>query len=148
MKTTIYSTVPMQLFMTHAIKQPILDSVETLFDPNASKVSKLKAIRILWKAYQEVSKLPEPTLENTWHPNAHNLIILRDWVLEWCILDSKRVGLIRKVFNFVIILIDFDPPWRWVFDSLKEEADKMEWKSKDYGRTGETKYSWWRKLGC
>ena len=143
--TTVYSTVPMQLFMMHVIKAPIIGSIEAIFNPDTSKIDKLRAASKLWKAFQAISKLPEPTLENTVHPNAHNLIILRDWLFARCLLDKGRLGLIRRLINFTIILIEFDPPWRWILDSLREEAFKMKWQPRGYDRNGETKYDWWKE---
>ena len=143
--TTVYETVPMQLFIMHNIKNLILESVDTIFNPNASKLDKLKAFRKLWKAYQSTTKLPEPTLENTTHPNAHNLIRLRDWLFERCFLNPLRMGFIRHLINFVIIIVQFDPPWRWIIDSLREEAFKMKWVPREYERSGQVKYDWWKE---
>ncbi|KKN76900.1 hypothetical protein LCGC14_0365510 [marine sediment metagenome] len=144
-QSTIYSTIPMQIFMMNSIKKPILESVEIIFNPDASKIDKVKAARKLWKAVQLISKMPEPTLEGTWHPNSHNLIILRDWLCERCFLATERMGLIRRLMNFIIILYDFDPPWRWVLDSVKDEALKMEWKSRGYEDVRTETYAWWRE---
>jgi len=141
-KKTIFFSLPMQVFMIHNIKTPAMEAVETIFSPDKSKMDKLKATRQLWKVYQAMQKLPEPTLENTWHPNTHNLIRLRDWLFERCFLGKLRMGFIRKVMNFAIILYDFDPPWRWIFDNLKDEALKMEWKPKGY--EDDWTYKWWR----
>lgn len=143
-ESTVYSTIPMQLFMIYSIKNPIMESVETIFNPDASKIDKFKAGRKLWKAFNAISKMPEPTLENTWHPNSHNLIRLRDWLFERCFIHHRRVALARRLMNFVIILYDFDPPWRWIFDSLKEEALKMEWQPREYGRAETATYDWWK----
>lgn len=143
--TTVYSTVPMQLYMIHNIKDPILHSIETIFNPDSSKIDKLRAASKLWKAFQSISKMPEPTLENTEHLNAHNLIKLRDWLFERCFLAHERMGLIRRLMNFAIIIVDFDPPWRWVFDSVREEAFRMEWQPREYGRSGKVKYEWWKE---
>ncbi len=142
---TVYSTVPMQLYMIHNIKAPIVDSVETICNPDAGKIDKLRAAAKLWKAFQAISKMPEPMIENTWHPNSHNLIMLRDWLFKRCELNDKRMGLIRRLMNFVIILYDFDPPWRWVMDSLKDEALKMEWKPKGYEMKAGNEYAWWKE---
>jgi len=141
---TIYSSVPVQIFIINSIKQPMLDGVEVIFNPDASKITKLRAANQLWKAFQAMSKLPEPTVENTWHPNSHILIGLRDWLFERCFLSEKRNGFIRRLFNFVIILYELDPPWRWVIDSLKDEAFKKKWKLRGYQDTWIDKYTWWR----
>lgn len=106
--------------MIHAIKVPLL------------KIAGLIA-----------SKLPEPTKENTWHPNSHNLIEIRDEFFKHCKLNDERLQFIRVVFNFIIILYDFDPPWRWMIDSVKEEADKKKWEPKEYGHDKRPDWQWW-----
>ena len=151
-QSTIYSTIPMQIFMMNSIKSPILESVETLSSSDASKIDKIRAARKLWKAIQLISKMPEPSLKAKegesgycWHPNSHNLIILRDWLFERCFLTPARMGLIRRLMNFIIILNDFDPPWRWVIDSVKDKALTMEWKSRGYEDVRTETYAWWRE---
>ncbi len=140
---TIYATVPMQIYMTRSIKEPILEAIETIFDKDASPIKKLRAAKQLWKAFQAMGKLPEPTFENTWHPNSHNIIRLREWLFERCRLWGQRNFMIRRIMNFVIIVYEFDQPWRFVFDSLREEALTMEWKPRGY-ESAES-YYWWKK---
>ncbi len=142
---TVYSSVPLQIFMIHSIKQPLMESVNTLFNSDASKTQKIKAVRNLWKAYQAISKLPEPTIENTWHPNAHNVIHLRDWLSEHCYLKDPWDGFMRRIFNFTAIIIDHDPPWCWIIDSVREEAMKMDWKPRGYEQENIKGYPWWKE---
>ncbi len=154
-QSTIYSTIPMQIFMMNSIKKPILEAMEIIFEQDDSKLGKLKKVRAarrLWKAVHLISKMPEPSLEAKegesgycWHPNSHNLIILRNWLFERCFLSKQRMGLIRRLMNFVIILNDFDPPWRWVIDSVKDEALKMKWESRGYEDVRTESYNWWRE---
>lgn len=147
-EATVYSTIPMQLYMMHSIKNPILNSIETIFNPDASKLDKFKSGRNLLKAFKAISKMPEPTIENTWHPNSHNMIILRDHLLKRLTplkLSDARRNIISRFFNLLITINDFDPPWRWMIDSVKDEALKMKWESREYGRTGKVEYPWWRE---
>jgi hypothetical protein len=119
---TIYSSLPMQVYMIHAIKKPILESVGkgTL----RAKIQSFKTISI---AFGNIDKLPEPTAENTWHPNSHNLLLLRAWFLKhWfirllCLIPPVK-RLLHRITKGVIILYDFDPPWRWILDSVKDKA--------------------------
>jgi len=136
---TIYFSLPVQIFISNDIKKPIFETTENL----SSYLEKLKAIWRLWKIYKSLSKLPEPTKENTWHPNTHNLIDLRDWLLERCFLDELRIRFIHRVINFIIQLFDYDPPWRWIMDSLREKAFEMKWVKRGYqdNRT----YKWWKE---
>ncbi len=119
---TIYSSLPLQVFMIHAIKKPLLTVAGLI-----------------------LNKLPEPTKDNTWHPNSHNLIDIRDAFFKHCILGGDRERFIKAVFNFVIILYDFDPPWRWMIDFVKDMALKMEWKPRGYEDTWTEHYTWWRE---
>lgn len=119
-KKTIYSSLPMQVFMMHAIKKPLLEVARLI-----------------------LSKLPEPTKENTWHPNSHNLIEIRDDFFEHCFLGEDRRIFIRTVFNFVIIIYDFDAPWRMMIDWCIEEWRKKDWKPKGYGMDKIPDWRWW-----
>jgi len=142
---TVYFSLPMQMYMNVTIKKPALDAISVLFG-ESSKVDKLKAAKMLWDAFQAIEGLPEPTKENTWHPNTHRLIELRDWLFERCFLGKLRMGFIRRVMNFLIILYDFDPPWRWIFDSVKEQICSQEWKPRGFSDTWKNTYGWWREV--
>jgi hypothetical protein len=123
---TIYSSLPMQIFMIHAIKKPLMAVAGLILD-----------------------KIPEPTKENTWHPNSHNLIDIRDDFFTHMETDkslaSERLKIIRCVFNFIIILYDFDPPWRWMIDYVKDEAFKKKWEPRGYEDTWSKNYTWWKE---
>jgi len=144
---TVYFSLAMQIYMNETIKKPALKAVSILFDNESSKIQKFKAVKMLWNAFEATKGLPEPTKENTWHPNTHNLIDLRDHLFERCHLNIMRMGFIRRVMDFVIILIDFDPPWRWIFDSVREEAMNMEWKPRGWNDTWKGTYVWWKENG-
>jgi len=139
---TIYDELGVQAYMIEYIKKPILEGVETLFDPTASKINKLRALNKLWNALKAADVLPRPTIENTWHPNSHNFISLRDWIKSCLKLAGIRMGFIDRIFSIVIIIYDFDPPWRWMMDSVKDEAFKMEWKQRGWEDEW-APYSWW-----
>lgn len=111
---TIFSSLPVQVYMIHNIKNPILSG-------DRHKI--LVGLR-------NIDKLPEPTTENTWHPNTINLLNLRDWFFgQWyimliCLIPPVKRTL-KRIIKFVIILYDFDPPWRWILDSVREEILKQ-----------------------
>ena len=140
---TIFFSLAMQMYMSKEIKQPVIQAFNTIFDPKIPRLQRLRAIKRLWDALESLKGLPEPTKENTWHPNTHNLIELRDWIVGKCSLSPSRMNLIRRVMNFVIVLYDFDPPWRWIFDSLRDEALKKEWKPRGFEDTWTKTYAWW-----
>ena len=142
---TIFYGIGAQMLMTHEIKMPVMKSFAILFNSKASKLKKLGALWALWRVFQATKCLPEPTKANTWHPNTRNLIDLRDWLFQRCGLGTLRLHLIRRVMNFCIILYDFDPPWRWIFDSVREEALKKEWKPRGFEDTWVNTYYWWKE---
>ncbi len=141
---TVYFSLAMQMYMNETIKKPAVQAMEVLFSPKASQFDRIKAVKMLWGVYDSLKGLPEPTKENTWHPNTHNLIDLRDWLFEHCHLNIFRMGFIRRIMNFVIILYDFDPPWRWIFDSLFQEVLKKNWKPRGFDDTWKNTYVWWK----
>ncbi len=142
---TIFYGIGAQMFMTHRIKTPLMGTAHTLFDKKASLWEKAKALKRLNAAFQAMKLLPEPTKINTWHPNTKNLLDLRDYLFEHCKLNFVRMGFVRRVMNFIIILYDFDPPWRFIFDSLIQKALKMEWKQRGYEDTWTPTYTWWEE---
>lgn len=142
---TVYYSAAMQMYMMEEIKKPVLQAVKVLFHPESNTLDKAKAAKMLWGAFNALKGLPEPTKDNTWHPNTHQLIDLRDWLFEHCHLPVIRMSFIKRIMDFVIILYDFDPPWRWIFDSLWEEARKKEWKPKGWNDTWTNDYHWWKE---
>jgi len=138
---TIYFSIPVQAFITLNIKQPILEAVKDIFGSPFWR--KFIAIWHLWKAYKATAYLPEPNAENTWHPNTRNHIYLRDWLFERCFLDKLRMSFIRRLMNFVIVIYDFDPYWRWIIDSVREEIKKLKWEKRGY--QDNRIYEWWRE---
>ena len=134
----------MQVYMGKEIKAPVLKAVEVLFSNEATKLDKAKAIKMLWDAFQSLKGLPEPTKKDTWHPNSHKLIELRDWLFERCFMDGLRLNFLRRLINFAIVIYDFDPPWRWVMDSVKDEALKKDWLPRGFQDTWTEDYTWWK----
>jgi hypothetical protein len=140
---TVYYSLPMQMYMAEKIKKPLLQAFQILFEKQSSRLDQLKALKMLWKVSVSLKGLPEPTKGNTWHPNTHHLIDLRDWLIERLNLNQARNSFIRRVMNFVIVLYDFDPPWRFIFDSFKDEAMKKEWKPRGFCDSWTDTYNWW-----
>ena len=140
---TIYDPLPVQMLLIENVKKPLLEGVSAIFDPNVSKVNKLRGARKIWRALQNLSDLPEPTIDEIWHPNCHNLIKIRDWVLSQLTLGDIRMDFIRNIFNLIIILYDFDCPWRWIMDTVKDKGLELEWKPRGYGDDWQDGYDWW-----
>ncbi len=72
-------------------------------------------------------RIPEPTVLNTTHkPNTRILIELRDEFLSH-LNGCSRVRALRGFFNFVIILYDYDAPYRCWIDWVLQEWKKKDW---------------------
>ncbi len=123
MQRGIYGQLPYQVFMIHAIKAPMLESIAALLSPESGNGNKLKALIALRKVIKNLDKFPEPTIENTWHPNSHRLIELRDEFFERYRRFPFR-HLIQKGVKFGIIIYDYDRPYRDMGDWAKAELDK------------------------
>jgi len=144
-KATVFSTLPLQVFMIHEIKKPLMQSIGILTSSSSSPLDKVKALLALRKVLVAIGKMPEPTKENTWHPNTHNLIDLRDRFFEHCHLDDFRLTFLRAFWKFLIIIYDFDAPWRRMIDAVIEWAFGMDWKPAYYGAVINKSFSFWRE---
>ena len=109
------------------IKANLLAAVSTIASSDKSKVAKLRAVNTLRGLAKDIDKLPEPTEATTWHPNSHALIRVRDEFFSRCGLGTPRQQLIRAVLNFVIMIYDYDRPYRDLIDWAKQELDR-DWK--------------------
>lgn len=116
---TIYFTIQMQMYLSTTVKGPALRAIETV----RTGGSKWYALRVMWNAFAAIKGIPEPTKQNTWHPNTHNLIYIRDTTLK----NIIRFKVPRFLVRFLIVLYDFDPPWRYILDSIKDESAEMKW---------------------
>jgi len=103
--------------MIHAIKTPLMEGMRDLSS------LKLNNMKKLWRVYEAIRKLPEPTKDKTWHPNTHKIIEFREWFYEryWFLRFT------HPIFNFVVIIYDFDAPWRFMIDKIKREASTLDW---------------------
>ena len=107
---TVFGSLNVQTFIVHAIKAPMIFA--------------FKHSRIL-KLIDKV--LPEPTVENTWHPNTHRLLAIREDFFRHCNLTPERIHLLRVVSKFVIIIHDYDTPYRAMINWCVQELFKSGW---------------------
>jgi hypothetical protein len=121
-RQTIFTSSPYQKFMIHGIKAPLL------------KLLNLFAERF-----------PEPTKENTWCPNSHTLIDIRDEFFRWCHLDKRRNRVLRAIINFVIVMYDYDPPYRMMIDWWVEQIEAKKWRHDVPIKVTDYKPFWWHK---
>jgi hypothetical protein len=151
-RITVYSSLPYQTFMVHAIKAPVVEGVFTIFSPTANKAQKtqamLKAYRGL-KAFED--KFPEPQHGNepttglpyAWHPNSHALIDLRDEFFKHCHLNDGRCRLLRTFINAVIIIYDYDPPYRMMIDWWAQQLNIQNWRFDMPVTVVNHNWEWW-----
>jgi hypothetical protein len=119
----VYSQPKNQLAIMD-IKAKLLTAVSTIADHDKGKWEKLRAVASLRGLVKDIHLLPEPTEATTWHPNSHQLIKVRDEFFRRCGLGTPRQQLIRAVLNFVIMIYDYDRPYRDLIDWAKQELDK------------------------
>lgn len=135
-RKTVYSSLPYQTFMVHGIKASMMEAFVYLTSPEYDKATKLKALLHAGRALRNFElKFPEPQkgihpesgLPYVWHPNSIRLIELRDKFFEHCQLDAGRRRFLRIGINFIIIMYDYDPPYRMMIDWWAKQLDIKNW---------------------
>ena len=98
---TIFNTGPVNRFFVESVKRPLIVLLGLLAD-----------------------NLPEPTKENTYYPNTKVIIELRD---EFFSLENNpgRHKAFKAIWNFVIILYDYDRYYRHRIDWLIERIVRL-----------------------
>lgn len=120
---TPFASFPLQTLMITKIKRPLLKLVAMFGD-----------------------HFPEPTKENTWHPNSHHLIDLRDEFFRHCFIpNEERIKLLRIIFNFVIVIYDYDRPYRMMMDWCKEQLDRKQWAPRESEQPTKCNFNWWKE---
>lgn len=135
-RMTLYGSLPYQTFMVHAIKAPLMEGIGILTNPAASQTQKIRALYKIRKALKAFEKnFPEPSLTAKegepgycWHPNSQRLIALRDEFFTHCKLGGSRDKLMRLGINFVIVIYDYDPPYRMMIDWWADKLQMKNWK--------------------
>jgi len=128
------------------IKAKMMMAVTTLASPSASKIDRIKAARGLWQVVGQIEQLPEPTIENTWHPNSHRLIKVRDEFFAGCGLGWPRQRFIRAGFNLLIMIYDYDRPYRDIMDWAFQELRNLGWEPRGSQDLIAADWSsWWKE---
>jgi hypothetical protein len=124
-RQTVYTSLPYQTFMVHAIKAPMLENLMAIISPEATTQDRVKAMLRIRKILELFNdKFPEPQIEihpetglpYVWHPNSELLIKYRDEFFTHCHLGGMREKFLRMGINFLIIIYDYDPPYRMMID--------------------------------
>lgn len=102
------------MYLKHQMKEAIDYFVEKVNEPL------VKAIIILGGRY------PEPTRENTLHPNTHRLLDIRDRFFEHWKLGARE-PLVKALFRILIVKYEHSPTWRNLLDWVIKEIPK-DWK--------------------
>lgn len=118
MPHTIYERGPINDFILKGIKLPL---------------------RIL--LVNVVDRMPEPTRENTRHPNTHLLCDLREEFFRHE-NNKNRHKILRGVWNFLIVLYDYDAYYSDRIDWALEQWSRMDWQPRPEGHP--TKH-WWKE---
>ena len=120
---TVYTAGRVNAAIIDKIKAPFMDSVNVIMS-DAGWLDKFKAGCTLYELSKEMEKLPEPTKANTRWKNTDILIDLRD---EFFRLENNpgRERAFRAIWNFAIILYDYDPYYQHRIDWLIEAFLKV-----------------------
>ena len=77
-------------------------------------------------------RLPEPTKENTLHPNTHILLDIKDKFFEYED-NPNRKALLEAGWKYFIAEYEHDPYYRYRFDWLIEQIIESDWKPRAIG---------------
>lgn len=146
-RQTIFSSYAIQQRMINEIKAPLTEATAVLTNPASGYGIKLKALMKLRTVDKAFQQFPEPTKENTWHPNSHRIIEIRDEFFQHSYgLSAQRLKLLRTGINFVIIIYDYDPPYRMMIDWWAKQLQIQNWRYDIPIRVGNYDWSgWWRE---
>lgn len=84
-------------------------------------------------------RMPEPTRENTRHPNSHLLCDLREEFFRHE-TNEGHAKVYRGIWNFIIVLYDYDAYYSDRIDWILEQWLKLDWQPRPEGHP--TKYFW------
>ncbi len=135
---TVFSSLPMQVYIGRAIKIPLRDALVRLLGKPLNMFELIHILLELNRIKKLVLKLPEPTKENTWRPTSHTLIEVRDEFFAHLDMPSREKEL-RAIWNFGIIINDYDIPYRHLINRAVEIFREKEWVIDD---PGEPKQYW------
>ncbi len=146
-RLTVFAELPHQTFMVHGIKAPAIESLMVLISPASGSADKVKALLRLRRVLKDFERnFPEPTRENTWHPNSWIMIDIRDrFFRDHCIgLSAERLKTMRLGINFFIIIYDYDPPYRMMIDWWAKQLDIKNWDYQASAPLFPRNWPWWK----
>ena len=89
----------------------------------------LARVYLLWNVWlivRGISRYPEPTRENTLHPNSHRLLDVEDKFFQYFKNNGKK-ELWKAVWRLVICEYEHDPHYRYLGDFILDEINKSGW---------------------
>ena len=143
--STPYAGYEWQQRMINDVKAPAMEAFVLLLSPEAGVTGKLGALLKLRRALKGFEQFPEPTKENTWNPNSHRLIELRDEFFQHCHLGGGRNRFLRLGINFLIIIYDYDPPYRMMIDWWAKKLGLQNWEHGIPVKLVQTNWPWWKE---
>lgn len=144
-RQTVY-TVEYQTYFVNYIKEPIFENLAIVVSPVSSRAEKFKALIHIRRISEDFTRnIPEPTKENTWHPNSHRLIEWRDEFFRHCYLEHVRLRYLRLIINFVIIIYDYDPPYRMMIDWWAKQMKIQNWNYDVPVTINAHNWQWWKE---
>jgi hypothetical protein len=151
-RQTVYSSFDYQKVMIEDIKRPMLESLMVILSPESSKTGTLKALLNLAKVLNKFeSSFPEPQrgihpetgLPYIWNPNSKRLIEYRDEFFSHCKLGGIRERILRAGINFIIIIYDYDPPYRFMIEWWAKKLEIKNWNHDIPPKVVNYKPFWW-----
>lgn len=152
-RRTIYSCSDCHICMVKLVKKPMLEAIDKLASGEGGIKDKVKVLLSLRQVLKDFNRIPEPRegiheatgLPYVWHPNSITLIRLRDEFFTHPRLAESRLSLMRTFINFVIILYDYDPPYRMMIDWWAAQLQIQNWRYDIPITVIDHHWRWWRE---
>jgi hypothetical protein len=129
-------------------KTPLLNLLVMLAEPaKHGTLEKLQIANEFRKVIPLLDEFPEPTLETCKYQNSRHLVKIRDEFFKHVKFKARDKAL-RAIINFIIIIYEYDEPYRflidWWFEELLEIVKEGAWLPRGAWLPGnKIHYTWW-----
>jgi hypothetical protein len=133
------------------IKAGLLPVLTMLDEPDKyGSIDKLKVLNNARNTLPLIKTIPRPTKENCNYPNSIILIEIRDWLIPHIEGLGIRCGALKIIFDGIIIIYEYDPPYRFLIDKciekIKNLIDAGLWLPAGAWLEGKpVHYTWWKE---
>jgi len=117
---TVFCRNDIQEIIVNHVNAPLRDILMSRMNPFRKLIKLNRLIEVILKGF------PDPTIENTWHPNTHRLIVMRDDFFTHLKMPSRH-KVLWAIWKYTIYAYDYVPVYRYLIDRTLELWLKSGW---------------------